>query len=61
MIHPEDVNKVMAYFKNVLEGKSSCSEYRVKTCNGNYRKVLDYARLDDIIKNTIKGTVVDIT
>ncbi|MEX0773079.1 MAG: PAS domain S-box protein [Balneolales bacterium] len=61
LVHPEDIDQVTNHINKVLKGKSSCSEYRIKTCQGGFKKVLDYAKVDDTNTKTVKGSIVDIT
>lgn len=44
IIHPEDLKKVHSHLKLVLEGKPSTEQFRIKSKNGNYIVVIDYAK-----------------
>ena len=61
LIHPEDLPAFKEHLKKVLEGKSETVSYRIKDCDGNYFKVVDYAKPEwDTANNKVscvKGTV----
>lgn len=44
LVHPEDLEKVEAHLKNVLEGKPNTEQYRIKRKEGGYSDVIDYAK-----------------
>lgn len=61
LVHPDDVERVSGYLKKVLLGRSACTEYRIKTSDGPFRRVLDYAKVDESDDKAIRGSIVDIT
>lgn len=61
LVHPDDEWRVNDHIRKVFDGKSSCTEYRIKTCHGGYKKIMDYAKIDDTAHRTVKGTIVDLT
>lgn len=44
VVHPEDLKKVHAHLKLVLEGKPSTEQFRIKGKNDDYIYVIDYAK-----------------
>ena len=58
LIHPEDQKKALNHLKKVSDGRSVCSEYRIRDKEGNEIQVMDYAKPVDISKFDIKGAVV---
>ncbi|MEX0779860.1 MAG: PAS domain S-box protein [Balneolales bacterium] len=61
LVHPDDLGQFTDHINKVLTGNSSCSEYRIKTCQGGFKKVLDYAKVDETNTTTVKGSIMDIT
>ncbi|MGC8908684.1 MAG: PAS domain S-box protein [Desulfomonilaceae bacterium] len=67
LVHPEDMQRVMAAFDEHLEGKSSLyeSEYRMKTKDGGWKWVLDRGKVlerDGQGKPLrVAGTILDIS
>lgn len=45
-IHEDDIKKVINHFKVVLEGKPNTEQFRIKTKDGDYVEVIDYAKPD---------------
>lgn len=43
-IHSDDLQKVISHFKVVLEGKPNTEQFRIKTKEGDYVEVIDYAK-----------------
>ncbi|CAN5425017.1 hypothetical protein BH23BAC3_BH23BAC3_13340 [soil metagenome] len=43
-IHDDDLQKVISHFKVVLEGKPNTEQFRIKTKEGDYVEVIDYAK-----------------
>lgn len=58
-IHEEDIQKVLDHFKIVLDGKPNTEQFRIKTKEGNYLEVIDYAKpdwdSDESMVRAIKG------
>ena len=58
-IHEDDIKKVMNHFKVVLDGKPNTEQFRIKTKEGDYVEVIDYAKpdwdADQSIVKAIKG------
>lgn len=44
IIHPDDLDKFKQHLKNVKAGKSETVAYRIKDVDGNYFRVVDYAK-----------------
>lgn len=44
LIHPDDAAKVHAHLKNVVSGKPNTEQYRIKSADGGFVKVIDYAK-----------------
>lgn len=61
LIHAEDLKKVKDHYKNVLKGKSSTCEYRIRSKQGDYIEIIDYGKPSwDESKNRVtcaKGAV----
>tara|TARA_R100001143_G_scaffold63597_2_gene73287 strand:- start:532 stop:1797 length:1266 start_codon:yes stop_codon:yes gene_type:complete len=61
IVHPEDLKKVHAHLKLVLEGKPSTEQFRIKGKNGDYIVVIDYAKpvwdSANAVVEEIKGSV----
>jgi len=45
-IHDDDIEKVINHFKVVLDGKPNTEQFRIKTKEGDYVEVIDYAKPD---------------
>lgn len=45
-IHADDIQKVINHFKVVLEGKPNTEQFRIKSKDGDYVEVIDYAKPD---------------
>ncbi|REL38876.1 PAS domain S-box protein [Rhodohalobacter sp. SW132] len=45
-IHESDIGKVINHFKVVLDGKPNTEQFRIKTKEGDYVEVIDYAKPD---------------
>lgn len=45
-VHEDDIPKVLAHFETVLEGKPNTEQFRIKTKEGEYVEVIDYAKPD---------------
>lgn len=55
-IHEDDINKVLAHFETVLEGKPNTEQFRIKTKEGEYVDVIDYAKPDwDADKSKVRA------
>jgi PAS domain S-box-containing protein len=58
-IHKDDLPKVIHHFKVVLEGKPNTEQFRIRTKEGAYIEIIDYAKPDWDAKNAkvkaIKG------
>ena len=58
-IHQDDIDKVMNHFAVVLDGKPNTEEFRIKTKDGDYVEVIDYAKpewdADESAVKAIKG------
>lgn len=58
-IHQDDIKKVLNHFKVVLEGKPNTEQFRIKTKEGDYIEVIDYAKpewdADESSVKSIKG------
>lgn len=58
-IHQDDIKKVLNHFKVVLEGKPNTEQFRIKTKEGDYVEVIDYAKpewdADESSVKAIKG------
>ncbi|MFO7847639.1 MAG: PAS domain S-box protein [Balneolaceae bacterium] len=55
-IHEDDVQKVLNHFEVVLEGKPNTEQFRIKTKEGDYVEVIDYAKPDwDADESTVKA------
>jgi PAS domain S-box-containing protein len=55
-IHNDDLEKVLNHFKVVLEGKPNTEQFRIKTKEGEYVEVIDYAKPDwDADESTVKA------
>lgn len=58
-IHQDDIQKVLNHFKVVLEGKPNTEQFRIKTKEGDYVEVIDYAKpewdADESSVKAIKG------
>ncbi len=61
IVHPEDLEKVHAHLKLVLEGKPSTEQFRIKGKHGDYIVVIDYAKPvwcpANVTVEEIKGSV----
>lgn len=44
LVHQDDYEKVIAHIDNVLEGKPTTEQYRIRRKDGGYTKVIDYAK-----------------
>ncbi|HKI44631.1 MAG TPA: PAS domain-containing protein, partial [Balneolales bacterium] len=47
LIHKDDINLLHKHVERVLEGKSSTEEYRIKTANNHFIRIIDYMRPDE--------------
>lgn len=54
-IHHEDLDKVKAHFKEILEGRNSTCEYRLKTRDNSMITVLDYGKPEEAESEQVKG------
>lgn len=45
-IHEEDIQKVLNHFEVVMDGKPNTEQFRIKTKEGDYVEVIDYAKPD---------------
>jgi PAS domain S-box-containing protein len=55
-IHEDDIQKVLAHFETVLEGKPNTEQFRIKTKEGEYIEVIDYAKPDwDADKTAVRA------
>ena len=58
-IHSDDIPKVISHFKVVLDGKPNTEQFRIKTSDGDYVEVIDYAKpewdVDESAVKAIKG------
>lgn len=45
-IHEDDIQKVLDHFKTVMDGKPNTEQFRIKTKEGEYVEVIDYAKPD---------------
>lgn len=55
-IHEDDIRKVLNHFKVVLEGKPNTEQFRIKTKDGDYVEVIDYAKPDwDADESSVKA------
>lgn len=59
-IHKNDLPKVIHHFKVVLEGKPNTEQFRIRTKDGDYIEIIDYAKPDWDAQNAqvkaIKGS-----
>lgn len=62
-VHPDDLAGRLEKFKEILSGKESVTEYRYLTKSGEYKWVMNNARLlyENGEKPGIQGILVDIT
>lgn len=60
VVHKDDVEKLKAHFKNVLDGKPNTEQFRVKRKGGGYLEVIDYAKpiwdAENAVVEGIKGS-----
>lgn len=60
-VHEDDVDQVRAHLQKAGEGEENTCEYRIRTRDGSYRKVIDYAKpgtaTDNGEKPCIRGAV----
>jgi PAS domain S-box-containing protein len=55
-IHKDDIQKVLNHFETVLEGKPNTEQFRIKSIEGEYVEVIDYAKPDwDADKSAVKA------
>jgi len=55
-IHQDDLQKVLNHFETVLDGKPNTEQFRIKTKEGDYVEVIDYAKPDwDADKTEVKA------
>lgn len=55
-IHKDDIQKVLNHFETVLDGKPNTEQFRIKSIEGEYVEVIDYAKPDwDADKSTVKA------
>jgi len=55
-IHGDDIQKVLDHFDTVLDGKPNTEQFRIKTKEGDYVEVIDYAKPDwDADKTEVKA------
>lgn len=55
-IHEDDIQKVLNHFEVVLDGKPDTEQFRIKTKEGDYIEVIDYAKPDwDADKSTVRA------
>ncbi len=47
LIYKDDIDLVHKHIERVLGGKSSTEEYRIKTANNHYIRIIDYMRPDE--------------
>lgn len=44
LIHADDYKKVKEHYKDVMQGKQSTCEYRIRSKGGDYIEIIDYGR-----------------
>lgn len=55
-IHEDDIQKVLNHFETVMEGKPNTEQFRIKTKEGDYVEVIDYAKPDwDADKSAVRA------
>lgn len=55
-IHEDDILKVLRHFEVVLDGKPNTEQFRIKTKEGDYIEVIDYAKPDwDVDESSVKA------
>ena len=55
-IHEHDIQKVLNHFETVLDGKPNTEQFRIKTKDGDYVEVIDYAKPDwDADNSTVRA------
>ena len=55
-IHQDDIQKVLNHFETVLDGKPNTEQFRMKTKEGDFVEVIDYAKPDwDDDKSTVRA------
>jgi PAS domain S-box-containing protein len=65
LIHPEDESLVKEHIQKILEGKSTVTEYRIRTVEGKSLRVIDYGK--PIVDphhgsvTAISGAMMDVT
>lgn len=60
IIHDDDVEKVRECLQKVTEGSSCTCEYRLRTKDGSYQKVIDYCKpveSEGGSSNTVRGAI----
>ena len=56
IVHSDDLGKLERHFKTVLEGKPNTEQFRIKTKDGDYIEVIDYAKPDwDADETSVKA------
>lgn len=66
IVHEDDLVKLKDHFNTVLEGKPNTEQFRIKSKNGGYVEVIDYAKpvwdADETTVKAIKGaTSIEIS
>jgi len=65
LIHPDDIDIVYEHIHNVMSGKSTVTEYRLRTAVGNIIKVIDYGKpVIDLHTGkvlSVSGAIMDVT
>lgn len=65
LVHPEDVELVVAHIMKAHQGISSTETYRIVTKSGDVKKIMDYAKADSLDANgnanSIVASAMDVT
>ncbi|WP_234568537.1 PAS domain-containing protein [Rhodohalobacter sp. 614A] len=60
-VHKDDIEKVEAHLKNILQGKPNTEQYRIKRKDGSYSEVIDYAKpvwdVENANVEAVKGSI----
>jgi PAS domain S-box-containing protein len=51
LVHEDDIESVKKHLNEVYDGKSGTCEYRIRTKDGSYSKVIDYSRAGTCTKH----------
>lgn len=54
-VHQDDLEKVKAHFQEILEGRNSTCEYRLRTEDNSFITVLDYGKPEELESEQVKG------